>query len=383
MSLLIVKNKVLKPQDEIPSKDMPGFDVDYKVKSINLKEDLKGSYIVLFSFPLGLKADSEEVLNFDAHVEEFKNLGCHVVGLTNESPLAVKRWMKKDLESGGFGKSVGFPIISDKDLFLSMHLGIARECGLPARAAFIIDKAGRVRYSTAHKSSVKFSISELLRLVYAVKTSDMTGKATPATWNGNEEDLVPTDYTDKLAYFKKKYGSPSPDINLIKESFKVFDSNSDGLINADEIKPTTMGFKEIPEDALKQMFQKVDRNQDGFIDLREFRELVSMLAEKYPWSPPSIPSRPGLSHTTDSSKPDEENPATSSKPSKPDDKAKSKSSNPDPGDKKPETATGTESAEQKNNKSTNPDEKAQTKSSNPGDEKKETGAKSAEEQHQQ
>ena len=113
----------------------------------------------------------------------------------------------------------------------------------------------------------------------------MTGKATPATWNGNEEDLVPTDYTDKLAYFKKKYGSPSPDINLIKESFKVFDSNSDGLINADEIKPTTMGFKEIPEDALKQMFQKVDRNQDGFIDLREFRELVSMLAEKYPWSP--------------------------------------------------------------------------------------------------
>ena len=372
MSLLIVKNKVLKPQDEIPSKDMPGFDVDYKVKSINLKEDLKGSYIVLFSFPLGLKADSEEVLNFDAHVEEFKNLGCHVVGMTNESPLAVKRWMKKDLESGGFGKSVGFPIISDKDLFLSMHLGIARECGLPARAAFIIDKAGRVRYSTAHKSSVKFSISELLRLVYAVKTSDMTGKATPATWNGNEEDLVPTDYTDKLAYFKKKYGSPSPDINLIKESFKVFDSNSDGLINADEIKPTTMGFKEIPEDALKQMFQKVDRNQDGFIDLREFRELVSMLAEKYPWSPPSIPSRPGLSHTTDSSKPDEENPATSSKP---DDKAKSKSSNPEPGDEKPET--GAKSTEQKDDKPTKPEGKAQTESSNPGDEKKETGAKNS------
>ena len=85
----------------------------------------------------------------------------------------------------------------------------------------------------------------------------------PATWNGNEEDLVPTDYTDKLAYFKKKYGSPSPDINLIRETFKVFDSNSDGLINADEMKPTTIGFEEIPDDALKQMFQKVDKNQDG------------------------------------------------------------------------------------------------------------------------
>ena len=97
----------------------------------------------------------------------------------------------------------------------------------------------------------------------------MTGKATPATWKGNEEDLIPTDYTDKLAYFKKKYGSPSPDINSIKETFKVFDSNIDGLINADEIK-LTIGFKEIPDDTLKQMFQKVDRNQDGFIDLREF-----------------------------------------------------------------------------------------------------------------
>ena len=201
----------------------------------------------------------------------------------------------------------------------------------------------------------------------------MTSEATPATWNSNEEDLVPTDYTEKLAYFKKMYGSPSslPDINLIKEAFKVLD----------EYKPTTIGFKEIPNDALKQIFQKVDKNQDGYIDLSEFRELVSMLAEKYPWSPPSIPSRPGLSHTTDSSKPDEENAATSSKPSKPDDKAKSKSSNPEPGDEKPET--GAKSTEQKDDKPTKPEGKAQTESSNPGDEKKETGAKSAEEQHQQ
>ena len=53
----------------------------------------------------------------------------------------------------------------------------------------------------------------------------MTGEATPATWNSNEEDLVLTDYTEKLAYFKKMYGSPSslPDINLIKEAFKVLD----------------------------------------------------------------------------------------------------------------------------------------------------------------
>ena len=107
---------------------------------------------MLFTFPLGLKADSEEVLNFDAHVEEFKNLGCHVVGMTNESPLAVKRWMKKDLESGGFGKSVGFSIISDKDLSLSKHLRIARECGLPARAAFIIDKATQQLTKTASSS---------------------------------------------------------------------------------------------------------------------------------------------------------------------------------------------------------------------------------------
>ena len=131
----------------------------------------------------------------------------------------------------------------------------------------------------------------------------MTGEATPATWNSNEEDLVPTDYTDKLAYFKKMYGSPSslPDINLIKEAFKVLD----------EYKPTTIGFKEIPDDALKQMFQKVDKNQDGYIDLIEFRELVSMLAEKYPWSPPSKDNAPGLAKTTDSFKPDDEMPSPS------------------------------------------------------------------------
>ena len=141
----------------------------------------------------------------------------------------------------------------------------------------------------------------------------MTSEATQPTWNSNAEDLVPTDYTDKLAYFKKMYGSPSslPEITLIKEAFKVLD----------EYKPTMIEFKEIPDDALKQIFQKVDKNQDDYIDLREFRELVSMLAEKYPWSPPSKDNVPGLAKTTDSFKPDDEVPSPSNITSKHDEKA--------------------------------------------------------------
>ena len=163
----------------------------------------------MFFFPLGLNSDSTEVLKFSSNVQKFQELGCKVIGVTNESPLAVRRWMEKDTESGGFGRVVGFPILSDKDLALSMSMGVARTCGLPARSVFIVDPTSFVRYSMIQRADISHSLPELLRLVAAIKKSDETGMATPAGWQSDETDLIPTDYTDKVAYYKRKYGNPS------------------------------------------------------------------------------------------------------------------------------------------------------------------------------
>jgi len=283
MSLLTVKNKVFKPQDSLPSMLVYGVQDDGQtIHRFNIQDYAKGTYLLLFFFPLGLKEDSVEVLNFAKSLKEFQELDCKVVGVTSESPLAIKRWMVKDHESGGFGQVLGFPMISDKDLALSMSMGVARGCGVPSRSAFIFDPRGLARYCASHKSGIKFNIRELLRLVNAVKTSDRTGMAVPAGWRSGEDDLIPTEYSAKVAYFKKKYGRNADSSSDFKKLFSDFDRDGDGLITIEELNMAMAHFgKDVPQTELSAIFEKVDKNKDQRIDFREFSELVVALETKY------------------------------------------------------------------------------------------------------
>ena len=283
MSLLTVKNKVFKPQDSLPSMLVYGVQDDGQtIHRFNIQDYAKGTYLLLFFFPLGLKEDSVEVLNFAKSLKEFQELDCKVVGVTSESPLAIKRWMVKDHESGGFGQLLGFPMISDKDLALSMSMGVARGCGVPSRSAFIFDPRGLARYCASHKSGIKFNIRELLRLVNAVKTSDRTGMAVPAGWRSGEDDLIPTEYSAKVAYFKKKYGRNADSSSDFKKLFSDFDRDGDGLITIEELNMAMAHFgKDVPQTELSAIFEKVDKNKDQRIDFREFSELVVALETKY------------------------------------------------------------------------------------------------------
>ena len=285
MAVLTVKNQMFKPQDSLPSMLVYGVQDDGQtINQFNIRDYAKGAYLLLFFFPLGLKEDSEEVLKFAKSLKEFKELDCKVIGVTSESPLAIKRWIVKDHESGGFGQVLGFPMISDKDLALAMSMGVARGCGVPSRSAFIFDPRGLARYCAAHKSGIKFNTKELLRLVNAVKTSDRTGMAVPAGWKSGEDDLIPTEYSAKVAYFKRKYGS-NVNVNVsasLKKLFTDFDRDGDGLITLEEIKMTMLDFgKDVPQTELSSIFEKMDRNKDQRIDFKEFSDLVVALEKQY------------------------------------------------------------------------------------------------------
>ena len=283
MSLQTVKNKVFKPQDSLPSMLVYGVQDDGQtIHQFNIQEYAKGSYLLLFFIPLGLKEDSAEVLKFAKSLLEFQELGCKVVGVTSESPLAIKRWMVKDHESRGFFEVLGFPMITDEDLALSMSLGVARGCGVSSRSAFIFDPRGLARYCAAHESGIKFNTRELLRLVNAVKTSDRTGMAVPAGWRSGEDDLIPTEYSAKVAYFKRKYGKDADSSDSLKKLFSDFDRDGDGLITFGELKMAMLNFgKDVPQTELSAIFEKVDRDKDQRIDFKEFSELVAELETKY------------------------------------------------------------------------------------------------------
>ena len=206
MQLLTVSNKATKPQDGFVFRPMTGVDKDGEtIRVMDMETELRNNYFVLFFFSMDFKVDSSEVLSFKEHLEEFTKNHCEIVGVTSDSSLAVKRWISKDVSRGGFGGPVGFPILTDNDLSLSMSLGVARDCGSPARATFIIDWTGRVRYMMVHRSDIGRSVKEILRLVQAFRHSDLTGEALASGWIPGGE-VIPTDFTKKVEYFINKFG---------------------------------------------------------------------------------------------------------------------------------------------------------------------------------
>ena len=206
MQLLTVSNKATKPQDGFLFRPMSGVDKDGEtIRVVDMENELRNNYFVLFFFSMDFKVDSSEALSFKEHLEEFTKNHCEIVGVTSDSSLAVKRWISKDVSRGGFGGPVGFPILTDNDLSLSMSLGVARDCGSPARATFIIDWTGRVRYMMVHRSDIGRSVKEILRLTQAFRHSDLTGEALASGWIPGGE-VIPTDFSQKVEYFINKFG---------------------------------------------------------------------------------------------------------------------------------------------------------------------------------
>lgn len=61
----------------------------------------------------------------------------------------------------------------------------------------------------------------------------------------------------------------------IKQAFKIFDKDGDGLITAEEIRLTMTGLgEELSESELTAMLTEADLNGDGFIDFSEFSNLM-------------------------------------------------------------------------------------------------------------
>jgi hypothetical protein len=96
--------------------------------------------------------------------------------------------------------------MTDADLSPSMSMGVARDCRAPARATFIIDRTGTMRYMMVHRSDIGRSVKEILRLVVqAFMYYDLTGEAVASAWIPGGE-VIPTDFSKKVEYFVNKFG---------------------------------------------------------------------------------------------------------------------------------------------------------------------------------
>jgi alkyl hydroperoxide reductase subunit AhpC len=107
-------------------------------------------------------------------------LGAEVLGLSVDDVETHRRWIAEVLGE------VSFPLLADPGGAIARAYGVllARE-GVAARASFAIDPVGVIQYAAAHNLEVGRSISELVRVLEALRT----GEAVPAGWQPGQPTL--------------------------------------------------------------------------------------------------------------------------------------------------------------------------------------------------
>ncbi|XP_055622197.1 peroxiredoxin 1 isoform X2 [Toxorhynchites rutilus septentrionalis] len=174
--------------------------INGEFKEIKL-EDYAGKYLVLFFYPLDFTfVCPTEIIAFSDRVEEFRKIGCEVIGVSTDSHFTHLAWINTPRKQGGLGE-LGIPLLADKSMKISRDYGVLQEeSGVPFRGLFVIDGKQNLRQVTVNDLPVGRSVDETLRLVQAFQFTDEHGEVCPANWKPGAKTMV-ADPTKSKEYF--------------------------------------------------------------------------------------------------------------------------------------------------------------------------------------
>jgi len=144
-------------------------------------EDYKGKWLVFFFYPLDFTfVCPTEITAYSKRIQDFKDLGAEVLGVSVDSEHSHKAWINGDLGQ------LNFPLASDMTKKVSEEYGVLIEDeGIALRGLFIINPEGVLQYSVVHDLNVGRSVDETLRVLQALQT----GGLCPIDWTEGDELL--------------------------------------------------------------------------------------------------------------------------------------------------------------------------------------------------
>jgi alkyl hydroperoxide reductase subunit AhpC len=99
---------------------------EFKAVSLN---DYKGKYLVLFFYPLDWTfVCPTEIIAFSDRIEEFRKLGCEVVGCSIDSKFSHLSWINTPRKQGGLGE-MKIPLLADVTKQIAKDYGVLIEHG--------------------------------------------------------------------------------------------------------------------------------------------------------------------------------------------------------------------------------------------------------------
>jgi peroxiredoxin (alkyl hydroperoxide reductase subunit C) len=166
--------------------EFPQMKVATTEGTINLPEDYKGKWFVLFSHPGDFTpVCTTEFVEFARRQQDFNALNTKLIGLSVDqvfSHLKWIDWIKENLET-----EIPFPVIADEMGRAATKLGMLHESKgtNTVRAVFIVDPQGTLRLTMYYPQEVGRSVDEILRALKALQVTDEHKVAAPENYPNN------------------------------------------------------------------------------------------------------------------------------------------------------------------------------------------------------
>ncbi len=159
------------------------------VNSLTLSEEIKGKYGLIFFYPLDFTfVCPSELIALDHRVDQFKELGVEVIGVSIDSQFTHNAWRNTSINDGGIGP-LGYTLAADVSHDICRAYDVEAAGGVAFRGAFLIDQEGVVRSQIVNDLPLGRNIDELIRLVEALQFHQEHGEVCPAGWNKGDKGM--------------------------------------------------------------------------------------------------------------------------------------------------------------------------------------------------
>ena len=163
--------------------------------------DYRGRWLILFSHPADFTpVCTTEFIAFAHNYRHFQKNNVDLLGLSIDSTFAHLAWIRNIKEK--FDVEIPFPIIEDLTMKVAAAYGMIHRGASDTsavRAVFVIDPNGILRAMVYYPLTNGRSVTEILRLVRALQTTDEFKVATPEGWQPGDKVMVPAPQTAEEA----------------------------------------------------------------------------------------------------------------------------------------------------------------------------------------
>ena len=155
-----------------------------EIRDFTLSQEINGKYAVVFFYPLDFTfVCPSELIAFDHRLDEFKQRGVEVIGISIDSQYTHLAWKNTPVNNGGIGQ-VRYPLVADikHEICRAYDVEFA-PAGVAFRGSFLIDQKGIVRHQVINDLPLGRNVDEMLRMVDALQFTEAHGEVCPAGWS--------------------------------------------------------------------------------------------------------------------------------------------------------------------------------------------------------